>query len=108
MPSSPDPQRLPAPGYSTVPHIVHPAVAATPWQAHGFVAPDLYAEIRSVRDALSTLSSKLDSVQAAAERIQDHESRLRALESRRWPIPAAMLLVAVVAAILTLLPLLLK
>ncbi|EEP73494.1 hypothetical protein MCAG_03821 [Micromonospora sp. ATCC 39149] len=34
----------------------------------------------------------------------DHESRLRALESARWPLPAASLLVALAALAVGLLP----
>ncbi|MGA5065779.1 hypothetical protein ACPB9E_18835 [Streptomyces exfoliatus] len=57
----------------------------------------MFAELRSLRESVTAVSSKLDSMQGAYERIQDHESRIRALENRRWPIPAAMLMATMAA-----------
>lgn len=40
------------------------------------------------------------------DRITDHEGRLRVLESARWPLPAAGVLIALAALVVALIPIL--
>lgn len=98
-PAAADPQRYTAHGYPAVPPIVHPAAfGASPWPPPAVLGPEMFAELRSLRESVTAVSSKLDGIQGTYERVQDHENRIRALENRRWPIPAAMLVATVAAA----------
>lgn len=78
----------------------HPA---SPWTTgpYGPPSPDLNAELRSLREAVATLTAR-------NEAVGDHETRIRALESRSWPLPVVValtgigaLLVAFAALLLT-------
>ncbi|MGX1883983.1 hypothetical protein [Streptomyces sp. NPDC055287] len=60
---------------------------------------EFHAEIRSLREGQASLAAKLDVTRDISERVQDHENRLRALESRRWPLPVVVALCAVLAAV---------
>jgi hypothetical protein len=45
---------------------------------------EVYAEVRATGDAVRQLAAKLDGV---PQQLSDHETRLRALERARWPLP---------------------
>ncbi|MEU9038545.1 hypothetical protein AB0D45_27100 [Streptomyces sp. NPDC048352] len=86
-----------------------PVLLPQPWpQAPAYPGAEFHSELRAVRDSLATMSSKLDGIRDAADRITDHESRLRALESRRWPIQVVTVVIAGLAAAAAVVALFLK
>jgi hypothetical protein len=58
---------------------------------------EVYAEVRATHDEVKSVSAKLDALPVAdhARAIDDHETRIRTLESARWPLPS---LAAVIGA----------
>lgn len=57
-----------------------------------YISPSqMYAEVRSLHDAVSRVEAKLDQIRddgkAVTSELQDHESRIRRLEAARWPLP---------------------
>ncbi|WP_431784312.1 hypothetical protein [Streptomyces chumphonensis] len=69
--------------------------------------PQMYAEVRGLAQAVGRIEHKLDGLIEENRDIrtdmQDHETRLRALERGRWPLPSLAALVGVAALVLTLL-----
>ncbi|WP_030488200.1 hypothetical protein [Micromonospora chokoriensis] len=67
---------------------------------------------REIYDAVVRLTGRVDVLieqhQATTRDVQDHEERIRHLESRQWPLPAAALLVSAAALGTALLPRLLN
>lgn len=63
---------------------------------------------REIYDAVVRLTGRVDlSIQQQTETrddVADHEERLRALESARWPLPAAGLLLSLAALAIGILP----
>ena len=59
----------------------------------------MYQELRSLSDGLTRVETKLDGIgQGLTELgkdVADHESRLRALERARWPLPTIGVLAGV-------------
>ncbi|MEU8270821.1 hypothetical protein AB0B89_27145 [Sphaerisporangium sp. NPDC049002] len=62
-------------------------------------AREIYDELKTVGVKVDHVSSQLDGVVAD---VADHETRLRAIERNRWPLPALAALVAVASLVLTL------
>lgn len=64
-------------------------------------AREIYDQLVRVADALGVLATRIDRLadQHADSRsdIADHETRLRALERARWPLPSIAVLVSVAA-----------
>jgi hypothetical protein len=62
---------------------------------------------REIYDAVVRLTGRVDVLIAQSEEVrhdlQDHETRLRALERGRWPLPAATILLALGSLAYTLL-----
>jgi uncharacterized membrane protein len=60
---------------------------------------DVWEELKEQKDILNTILARLDLMGAAAdsqaERIADHEKRVRYLERRVWALPSAATLIAV-------------
>ncbi|WP_033307327.1 hypothetical protein RFN58_06755 [Streptomyces iakyrus] len=58
----------------------------------------MYQELRSLSDGLTRVETKLDGIAQGltevSKDVADHETRLRALEKARWPLPSAAVLVA--------------
>ncbi|MGW1532346.1 hypothetical protein [Streptomyces aureus] len=52
----------------------------------------MYQELRSLSDGLTRVETKLDGIgqglTEVGKDVADHESRIRALERGRWPLPA--------------------
>ncbi|MEH1013040.1 hypothetical protein V6U90_08005 [Micromonospora sp. CPCC 206060] len=67
---------------------------------------------REVYDAVMKVAASVDRLvnqgDGHGEDIRDHETRLRALEAGRWPLPAASLLIGLAALGVALLPILTK
>ncbi|MFE0132382.1 hypothetical protein ACFWY6_12540 [Streptomyces sp. NPDC059037] len=59
----------------------------------------MYQEMRSLHDAVTRVDSKLDGLAGQAANIQDHETRIRALERGRWPLPTIATLAGVAGAV---------
>ncbi|WP_067184654.1 hypothetical protein [Microtetraspora niveoalba] len=61
---------------------------------------------REIYDELKTVGSKLDKVDSKVDGIvtdvTDHETRIRALERARWPLPSLAALVALGSLILAI------
>lgn len=59
----------------------------------------MYQELRSLSDGLTRVETKLDGIgQGLTELgkdVADHETRIRALERARWPLPSLAAAVAV-------------
>ncbi|KOV86181.1 MULTISPECIES: hypothetical protein [unclassified Streptomyces] len=59
----------------------------------------MYQELRSLSDGLTRVETKLDGIgQGLTELgkdVADHETRIRALERGRWPLPSLAAVVAV-------------
>lgn len=64
-------------------------------------AREIYDELKTVGVKVDHVSSQLDGVVAD---VADHETRLRALERSRWPLPSIAALLAVASLVLTLIP----
>ncbi|WP_189999730.1 hypothetical protein [Streptomyces rubradiris] len=72
-----------------------------------YIAPaQMYQELRSLSDGLTRVETKLDGIgQGLTELgkdVADHETRIRALEKARWPLPSLAAVVSVGALGLTL------
>ncbi|MFD7402651.1 hypothetical protein ACFV7R_08250 [Streptomyces sp. NPDC059866] len=63
-------------------------------------AAEMYGELRATRESVSRIEGKLDGLAGINEQPDDHEERLRRLESRQWPWPTIAALAAAVAAVL--------
>lgn len=63
---------------------------------------------REIYDAVVRLTGRVDVLieqqQTITQDVQDHEQRLRAVEARMWPLPAASLLVALAALAVGIIP----
>lgn len=64
----------------------------TPADPGVYISPSqMYAEVRSLHDAVSRVEAKLDQIRddgkAVNGELQDHEARIRRLEAARWPLP---------------------
>lgn len=59
----------------------------------------LWPEIRRISESLVAINGKLDSV---IPKIDDHESRLRKLEERRFPLASVSVITAVISMIVAL------
>jgi BMFP domain-containing protein YqiC len=61
---------------------------------------------REIYDVLVRLTGRVETLITQHEdtrnRLQDHEQRIRNLESNRWPIPAATVLIALAALVLAI------
>jgi len=66
---------------------------------------DVYEAVNRLAERVSGLAGQVEALQERFDRSDkqrdDHESRLRALERRQWPIPSAALLVSIVAVVVT-------
>lgn len=63
-------------------------------------AREIYDELKTVGAKVDHVSSQLDGVVAD---VADHETRLRALERSRWPLPSLAALVALASLVLAIL-----
>lgn len=59
----------------------------------------MYQEMRSLHDAVTRVDAKLDGLAGQAANIQDHETRIRALERGRWPLPTIATLAGIAGAV---------
>ncbi|MEV7615437.1 hypothetical protein [Streptomyces sp. NPDC089799] len=89
----------PAGNGGSVPHSAPLGVPApypgSGWPAAGYApgsAPDHDSELRSLREAVAALRVR-------SEAVADHETRLRALESRSWPLPVIVALTSLGAVL---------
>lgn len=64
---------------------------------------DQHADIERTVDQHDT---QLRGLTGVPDQITDHEGRLRVLESARWPLPAAGVLIALAALVVALIPIL--
>ncbi|MES9522478.1 hypothetical protein [Streptomyces capoamus] len=59
----------------------------------------MYQELRSLSDGLTRVETKLDGIAQGltevGKDVADHETRIRALERGRWPLPSLAAVVAV-------------
>jgi hypothetical protein len=66
---------------------------------------DVYEAVNRLAERVSGLVGQVEALREQFDRLDrqrdDHESRLRALERRQWPIPSAALLVSIVAVVIT-------
>ncbi|MFG2683173.1 hypothetical protein [Streptomyces sp. NPDC048392] len=62
----------------------------------------MYQELRSLSDGLTRVETKLDGIGQGltdlGKDVADHETRLRALERGRWPLPTIAALTGVAGA----------
>lgn len=62
----------------------------------------MYQELRSLSDGLTRVETKLDGIGQGltdvGKDVADHESRIRALERARWPLPTIGVLAGLVGA----------
>jgi hypothetical protein len=66
-------------------------------------AAEMYGELRATRESVSRIEGKLDGLAGINEQLDDHEERLRRLESRQWPWPTIAALAAVAAVLVAVL-----
>nr|WSZ97286.1 hypothetical protein OH820_17920 [Streptomyces sp. NBC_00857] len=66
-------------------------------------ATEMYGELRATRESVSRIEGKLDGLAGINEQLDDHEERIRRLESRQWPWPTIAALAAVAAVLIALL-----
>lgn len=63
----------------------------------------MYQELRSLSDGLVRVETKLDGIAQGltdlSTDVADHETRLRALERGRWPLPTIGILAGVAGAV---------
>jgi hypothetical protein len=62
-------------------------------------AREIYDELKTVGVKVDRVDAKVDGIVAE---VADHETRIRALERTRWPLPSLAALVALASLILTL------
>ena len=60
-------------------------------------AREIYDELKTVGVKVDHVSSQLDGVVAD---VADHETRLRALERSRWPLPSLAAVISLVSVVL--------
>ncbi|WP_406000677.1 hypothetical protein [Streptomyces sp. NBC_00829] len=68
-----------------------------------YISPaQMYQEMRSLHDAVSRVETKLDGLlgdyKEVKDDLSDHETRIRALERGRWPLPTIGVLAGVAGA----------
>ncbi|WP_409471919.1 hypothetical protein [Streptomyces sp. HC307] len=66
-------------------------------------AAEMYGELRATRESVSRIEGKLDGLAGINEQLDDHEERLRRLESRQWPWLTIAALAAVAAVLVAIL-----
>lgn len=63
--------------------------------------PGVVITTREIYDAVVRLTGRVDAIleqqRHDADDVKDHESRLRALERARWPLPAVSIVIAVMS-----------
>lgn len=62
-------------------------------------AREIYDELKTVGQKVDTVGAKVDGVVAE---VTDHETRIRALEAKRWPLQSIGAIVAVISLILAI------
>ncbi|MCW8217136.1 hypothetical protein H5I60_10940 [Streptomyces griseolus] len=75
----------------------------TPQDPGVYIPPaQMYQELRSLSDSLTRVETKLDGIGQGltdlGKDVADHETRLRALERARWPLPTIGALTGVAGA----------
>ena len=68
-----------------------------------YISPaQMYQEMRSLHDAVSRVETKLDGLRDdykdVTDDLSDHETRIRALERGRWPLPTIGVLAGLAGA----------
>ena len=62
----------------------------------------MYQELRSLADGLTRVETKLDGIgqglNTLGQEVADHETRIRALQRGRWPLPTIGVLTGVAGA----------
>lgn len=76
----------------------------TPQDPGVYIPPaQMYTELRSLSDGLPRVETKLDGIGQGltdlGKDVADHETRLRTLERRRWPLPTIGVLAVVAGAV---------
>lgn len=66
---------------------------------------DIYDQLIALRSAVERL---IDAEQDTAKRLDDHEARLRTLESARWPLTSLAVVLPMIALIVSILPMITK
>ncbi|NGO70635.1 hypothetical protein G5C65_20215 [Streptomyces sp. SB3404] len=62
----------------------------------------MYGELRGLRETVTRIEGKLDGITALTTQLDDHETRFRDLEAKRFPWPTIAALAAVAAVIVVL------
>ena len=62
---------------------------------------DIYRQLLDLTKELGELKGAVQQANSRISAVDDHESRLRALEKNRWPLPALALLTSVGAMVAT-------
>jgi len=62
---------------------------------------DIYRQLLDLTKELGELKGAVQQANSRISAVDDHESRLRALEKNRWPLPALALLTSVGAVVAT-------
>lgn len=61
---------------------------------------------REIYDAVMRLTTRVETAlergDRTAERVEDHEARIRSLEQLRWPLPSAAVLLSLVGLIIAI------
>ncbi len=60
---------------------------------------EVYQETRRVGDAVLVLTGKVEGLSSLGEQMGDHESRIRSLEARRWPLEVLASALGVLGAV---------
>ncbi|MFE1749013.1 hypothetical protein ACFW88_00405 [Streptomyces anandii] len=71
---------------------------ATPDPGVYISSAQMYQEMRSLHDAVTRMETKLDGLSGQTTTIADHETRIRALERSRWPLPSLAALTGLAGA----------
>ncbi|MFD3614420.1 hypothetical protein ACFWWT_04055 [Streptomyces sp. NPDC058676] len=58
----------------------------------------MYQEMRSLHDAVTRMDTKLDGLAGQTATISDHETRIRSLEQRRWPLQTVSVVAGAIGA----------
>ena len=62
---------------------------------------------REIYDAVMRLTTRVETAlergDRTAERVEDHEARIRSLEQHRWPLPSVAIVLSVLGLIVTVL-----
>jgi hypothetical protein len=79
-------------------------MATPPEQGVYISSAQMYQELRSLSDGLTRVETKLDSIGQGltdlGKDVADHETRLRALERARWPLPSIAALTGLSGAVM--------